>query len=139
MPLRPMLGSIGVAPLRKVSRAGQQGNQYGGNMDDNRIREGATLHLPVNVPGAQLLLGNGHAAQGDGELTGSALETSMDVEFAVELIRDKRLRGPRAEDAEYVMAWAFRGLRQKRLHTQPSRWRCGCRTSTGSARPRPHW
>lgn len=108
VPLRPMLGCIGVAPSpRQVFPSGQQGNQYGGNMDYNRIREGVTLYLPVNVPGALLLIGDGHAAQGDGELTGNALETSMDVEFAVELIRDKRLQGPRAEDGEYVMAMGF--------------------------------
>ena len=55
-------------------------------MDFNEIIEGATLYLPVSVPGALLYLGDGHAAQGDGELNGNALETSLDVEFTVDVI-----------------------------------------------------
>src|SRR5262249_10904396 len=84
VPLRPFLGCVGVAPPgRMVFRSGYPG-RFGGNMDYNRLREGVTLYLPVSQPGALLFLGDGHAAQGDGELTGNALKTSMDLEFVVE-------------------------------------------------------
>lgn len=68
--------------------------RWGGNMDFNEIVEGATVYLPVNVPGALLYVGDGHAAQGDGELNGKALETSMDVEFSVDVISGHRVPGP---------------------------------------------
>jgi len=58
----------------------------------------------VNQVGALLYVGDGHAAQGDGELTGDALETSMEVEFTVDLIQSKAMGGPRAENDEYLMA-----------------------------------
>lgn len=101
--LRPMMGCIGVAPSSTQSfRAGYLGS-WGGNMDYNHVVEGTTVFLPVNVPGALLFIGDGHALQGDGELAGDALETSMDVEFTVDVQQDKHLNGPHFEDAEYVM------------------------------------
>lgn len=107
--LQPMLGCVGVAPPNR--QAFQSGNlgRYGGNMDYNQNREGATLYLPVNQPGALLFMGDGHAAQGDGELTGNALETSMDIEFTVDLIRGKSLGQPRSENDEYVMVSGIAG------------------------------
>jgi acetamidase/formamidase len=102
--LRPMLGCIGVAPPAHQSfRTGFLGS-YGGNMDYNQIQEGTTVYLPVFAPGALLFIGDGHAAQGDGELTGDALETSMQVEFTVDIVKGKSTSGPRAETAEYLMA-----------------------------------
>src|SRR5205823_1723361 len=62
------------------------------------------IYLPVYHPGALLFLGDAHAAQGDGELTGNALETSMEFSFTVELVKAKNLPGPRAENAQYRMA-----------------------------------
>jgi amidase len=58
----------------------------------------------VSAPGALLFVGDGHVAQGDGELTGNALETSMDVEFSVDLIKGQATGGPRAENDDYLMA-----------------------------------
>jgi acetamidase/formamidase len=78
-------------------------------MDFNEIVEGATVYLPVNVPGALLYVGDGHAAQGDGELTGKALETSMDVEFTVDVVARKSIRGPRVESATHIMAMGLDG------------------------------
>jgi amidase len=102
--LQPMLGCIAVAPPAHQSlRTGFPG-VFGGNIDYNQIREGTTVYLPVFVPGALLFVGDAHAAQGDGELTGNALETSMDVEFTVELVRGRASAGPRAENAEYLMS-----------------------------------
>jgi amidase len=102
--LQPMLGCVAVAPPGHQSlRTGFPGT-FGGNMDYNQIREGTTLYLPVSAPGALLFVGDGHAAQGDGELTGNALETSMDVEFTVDLIRGSSSGAPRAENDEFLMS-----------------------------------
>src|SRR5262249_32969840 len=78
-------------------------------MDFNEIVEGATVYLPVRVPGALLYLGDGHAAQGDGEVNGNALETSMDVEFTVDVIPEQRISGPRVESATHIMAMGLGG------------------------------
>lgn len=103
VPLRPMIGCIGVAPSASQSfRAGYLGD-WGGNMDYNQINEGVTVFLPVNVPGALLYVGDGHAEQGDGELAGDALETSMEIEFTVAVEQDAKLNAPRFENSEYVM------------------------------------
>ena len=78
-------------------------------MDFNEIVEGATVYLPVSVPGALLYVGDGHALQGDGELNGNALETSMDVEFTVDVIPGKRVPGPRVESATHLIAMGLAG------------------------------
>jgi amidase len=102
--LQPMLGCVAVAPPGHMAyRTGFLG-AYGGNMDYNQIREGTTLYLPVFAQGALLFVGDGHAAQGDGELTGDALETSMDVEFTVNLIKGESTGSPRAENDEFLMS-----------------------------------
>src|SRR5690349_17739766 len=99
-----MLGCIAVAPPAHPSfRTAYPGN-YGANLDYNQIREGTTVYLPVFAPGALLFVGDGHALQGDGELTGDALETSMDVEFTVTLRKGEMRPSPRAENDEYLMA-----------------------------------
>jgi amidase len=110
VPLRPMLGCVAVAPgpAQAAPGSGDSG-RYGGNMDFNEIVEGATVYLPVSVPGALLYVGDGHAAQGDGELNGNALETSMDVEFTVDVIPGKRVPGPRVESATHIMAVGLEG------------------------------
>src|SRR4051812_27066864 len=73
--LQPMLGCVGVAPpANQAFRAGWLGS-WGGNMDYNGLREGVTVYLPVYQEGALLFVGDGHAAEGDGELNGDALET----------------------------------------------------------------
>jgi acetamidase/formamidase len=78
-------------------------------MDFNEVVEGATVYLPVSTPGAMLYVGDGHAAQGDGELNGNALETSMEVEFTVDVIPGKRVPGPRVESATHIMAVGLDG------------------------------
>jgi acetamidase/formamidase len=105
--LQPMLGCIGVAPPGHQSfRTGYLG-YYGGNLDYNQIREGTTVYLPVNAPGALLFIGDGHAAQGDGELTGDALETSEHVEITVDLIKGGPGGNPRAENNDYLMSFGI--------------------------------
>jgi amidase len=125
VPLQPMLGCVGVAPPGgNVVRTGDSG-VFGGNMDYNQIREGTTVYLPVFYDGALLFMGDGHAAQGDGELTGDALETSMEFEFTVDVISDKSIGTPRAENAEYIMAIGIGGSLDQALQratTEMARW-----------------
>lgn len=111
VPLRPMLGCVATAPPPAAAAppgAGDSGS-FGGNMDFNEVIEGATIYLPVRTPGALLYVGDGHAAQGDGELNGNALETSMDVEFTVDVIPGKRVPGPIVESATHIMAVGLDG------------------------------
>jgi amidase len=110
IPLRPMLGCVAVAAGSAQAPPGSgDSGHYGGNMDFNEIIEGSTVYLSVNVPGALLYVGDGHAAQGDGELNGNALETSMDVEFTVDVIAKKHIPGPRVESATHLMALGYDG------------------------------
>ena len=103
-------------------------------MDFNEIVEGATIYLPVNVPGALLYVGDGHAAQGDGELTGNALETSMDVEFTVDVITAKRIPSPRVESATHIIAMGLGGSLTKPFESLPRTWPTGSLMSTSSLR-----
>jgi acetamidase/formamidase len=110
VPLRPMLGCVATAPRPAQAPPGTgDSGRYGGNMDFNEVIEGATVYLPVGTPGALLYVGDGHAAQGDGELNGNALETSMDVEFTVDLIAGKSVPSPRVESATHIMAVGLDG------------------------------
>ncbi|MES1222526.1 MAG: acetamidase/formamidase family protein, partial [Bacteroidota bacterium] len=107
VPLHPFLGCIGVAPLSKKNEIlSFFPGEFGGNLDFSGITQGATVYLPVFHDGAFLYFGDGHALQGDGELAGNALETSMNVEFTVHLIKKppQPLTNPRVEDALYIMA-----------------------------------
>lgn len=125
VPLKPMLGCIAVAPPGEMSfRSGYLG-AWGGNMDFSQLVEGATVYLPVMHPGALLFLGDGHAAQGDGELTGDALETSMEFSVTVELVKNTALPQPRAENAQFRMASGIANGLQEALQqatTNLSRW-----------------
>jgi acetamidase/formamidase len=109
VPLAPMLGCVGVAPPGAMQYRSAFLGSFGGNMDYNQLREGVTVYLPVYVPGALLFVGDGHAAQGAGELTGNALETSMDIEFTVDVQSGGAPANPRMENAEYLMASGIAG------------------------------
>lgn len=87
MALRPTLGSIGVAPAKEPLDSTVPG-PFGGNMSAD-LAAGARVMLPVFQPGALLFLGHGHARQGDGGVTGTGIETSLDVEFSVEVVKKK--------------------------------------------------
>lgn len=103
LPLRPMLGCIGVAPARKEAISTATPGAFGGNMDYASMNAGVKLMLPVSEPGALLFLGDGHARQGEGEVAGTGLETSMDVEFTVDLVKRKAIGWPRLETSTHVM------------------------------------
>jgi len=101
---RPMLGCIGVAPEGEFTPTSGPAGSYGGNLDYNEVREGATVMLPVYHPGAFFYLGDGHALQGDGEPTGNGIETSLDVAFSVDLIKKAHLTGPRLENSDCLIS-----------------------------------
>jgi amidase len=110
IPLKPMLGCISAAPnVAQAPPGSGDSGSYGGNMDFNQVAEGSTVYLRVSNPGALLYFGDGHAAQGDGELNGNALETSMDVELTVDVIPSKRIGGPRVETATDIIAMGLDG------------------------------
>src|SRR5438094_135987 len=79
---------------------------WGGNMDYNGLNSGVKLMLQVNEPGALLFMGDGHARQGDGEVVGTGMETSLDVEFTVDLVKKKAIAWPRLENNDYIMVLA---------------------------------
>src|SRR3984893_7852649 len=103
LPLRPMLGCVATAPANKAAIPTSYPDNFGGNMDYNGMGSGATVMLPVFEPGALFFLGDGHARQGDGEVVGSAIETSLEVEFSVDLIKGKKINWPRLENQDYIM------------------------------------
>ena len=103
LPLRPMLGCVATAPARKEAIATITPGAFGGNMDYAGLNAGVTVMLPVNEPGALLFVGDGHARQGEGEVVGTGLETSMDVEFSVELLKKSPIQWPRLENDTHIM------------------------------------
>ena len=103
VPVRPMLGGLAVAPPDGPAFSTGDTGRFGGNMDFNEVVEGNAVYLPVQQPGALLYLGDAHALQGDGETSQYALETSMEVEFRVELIKGKAINMPRVESPTHIM------------------------------------
>lgn len=101
--LQPMLGRVAVAPRGEEAFAGLWPGDFGGNMDAPEVRAGTTVILPIFHDGAYLYFGDGHARQGYGEVTGTGLETSMDVVLRIDLIKDDPIDWPRLEDDEYIM------------------------------------
>ena len=101
VPVRPMIGVIGVAPEGAPVPCGSPGS-HGGNMDTRIIGEGATVYLPVFAPGALLAAGDLHAAMGDGEICGTGVEVAGSIQLRVDLRRDLELTNPVVETAEVV-------------------------------------
>ena len=105
---KPFWGSIVVQPPASMGRlTDQQPNVFGGNMDNSDLVAGTTLYLPVFVPGALLSIGDGHAAQGHGEVGGSAIETSLKGEVQVVLHKGQTIKLPRAETPTEYMTMGF--------------------------------
>ena len=101
--LRPMLGRVAVAPRGQEAFNGIWPGDFGGNMDAPEVREGTTVYLPIFHEGAYLYFGDGHARQGQGEVAGTGLETSMDVILEIDLIKGKTIDWPRLEDENHIM------------------------------------
>ena len=120
MPLAPALASVSVSPAGQDLVPTTMAGPFGGNMSATGITAGARVMLPVFQPGALLFLGHGHARHGDGGVTGTGVETSLDVEFSVEVVKKKawphssvarastvvgefEMKWPRIESGEYLM------------------------------------
>jgi acetamidase/formamidase len=105
VPLRPFFGSIGVAPPPSMGRIDSAPpGLHGGNLDNKDLTAGSVLYLPVHVPGALLEIGDGHAAQGNGEVDITAIETSLVGTFRVAVRKDLHLTWPRAETPTHWIA-----------------------------------
>jgi amidase len=104
IPLHPFLGCIGVAPSDGEARSSVVPAEFGGNMDASESSVGNTLYLPVNVPGALLYMGDGHAAMGDGEIAGTAIEVPLRVRLRVRVIKGQKIDWPRFENKNEIMA-----------------------------------
>lgn len=111
IPMKPFLGCIGVAPPGGESRMSITPGEWGGNMDASEASPGNTVFFPVNVPGALLYFGDGHAAQGDGEVAGTGIEVPLRVRLRVEVIKGLDLSWPRFENERSLMTvGAYRPL-----------------------------
>jgi len=127
IPLHPFIGSIGVAPRYGRVEMSLAPGEYGGNMDCVETCEGSTLHLPVFVEGGYIVFGDVHAAQGDGELCGVALETSAEITLKVDVLKGESIAWPRILDDEWIMtAGSGRPLMEayKIAHVEMVRWLC---------------
>ncbi len=125
LPLSPMLGCFGVAPKEGQAISTRTSGEHGGNMDYNGFVSGVTVYFPVFMAGALVFVGDGHALQGDGEISGTGIEISFDVQFTVNLIKGKEIGWPRGENAEYIFtAGNARPLDQALQHatTEMQRW-----------------
>ena len=105
IPLRPFFGILGVAPPPEAGRVSSNPpDRWGGNIDNQELVAGTTLFLPIFVEGANLFVGDSHAAQGDGELGGTALESSLRGRLQLIVRKDLQLRWPRAETPTHFIA-----------------------------------
>lgn len=104
LPMRPFLGCLGVAPASGEVRSTIVPEAFGGNMDTWQACAGATVYLPVNVPGALFSIGDGHLVEGSGEIIGTAVESAMHVTIKIELVKNARLAWPRIEHDGYIMS-----------------------------------
>jgi acetamidase/formamidase len=104
IPLRPFFGSMGVAPAPEAGRVSSNPpGRHAGNMDNKLLVAGSTLYIPVFAPGALFEVGDGHAAQGDGEVDQTAIETSLRGRIQLTVRKGMKLEWPRAETAaEYI-------------------------------------
>jgi amidase len=103
IPLHPFLGCIGVAPSNGEARSSVVPAEFGGNMDAPEVSVGNTLYLPVNVSGGLLYFGDGHAAMGDGEIAGTAIEVPMKARLQLDLVKGKHTNWPRFENEKEIM------------------------------------
>src|SRR5882724_429794 len=103
IPLHPFFGCIGVAPAGGEARSSIVPAEFGGNMDSPEASVGNTVYFPVNVPGALLYVGDGHAAMGDGDIAGTAIEVPLRARFQVSVIKGQKIGWPRFENDGAIM------------------------------------
>jgi acetamidase/formamidase len=104
LPLTPMLGCFGVAPCEGQAISTATSGPHGGNMDYRGFVSGVTVYFPVAVPGALLFAGDGHALQGDGEIVGTGIEISFDIQITVQVQKGRRIFWPRGENRDYIFS-----------------------------------
>jgi acetamidase/formamidase len=105
VPLRPFFGSMGVAPAASLGRVSSNPpSRHAGNLDNKELVAGTTLYIPVFVKGALLEVGDGHAAQGDGEVDQTAIETNLRGRLQITVRKDMKLEWPRAETPTHWIA-----------------------------------
>src|SRR5579872_3329612 len=105
---RPFFGQMGVAPPREWGRLDSRPpNRYGGNIDNKELIPGTRLLLPIWVDGALFSVGDGHGAQGDGEINQTAIETSLDGDFRLSVLGNFKLEWPMAVTPDHLMTMAF--------------------------------
>jgi amidase len=97
-----MLGCFGVAPANRQAIGTDTSGPYGGNMDYRGFVAGTTVYFPVSAPGALLFVGDGHAVQGDGEIAGTGIETSFEVQFTVRVLKGRKINWLRGENADFI-------------------------------------
>ena len=125
LPIAPMLGCFGVAPADGEAISTATSAAHGGNMDYRGFGAGVTVFFPVLVPGALFCLGDGHAVQGAGEIVGTGIEISCEVQFTLGLQKGRRIGWPRGETATHIFtAGNARPLDQALQHatTEMARW-----------------
>ena len=104
VPIRPFFGTIGTAPAGKECISSLVPGSHGANMDFNEVVAGVTMYFPVFEPGALFMIGDGHSAQGDGEIDGAAIETSFNVRFTINLIKGKKINWPHLINENEIMS-----------------------------------
>jgi amidase len=125
LPLAPMIGCFGVAPGNGQAISTATSGRHGGNMDFRGFGPGAVACFPVFEPGALFFLGDGHASQGDGEIVGTGIETSFEIEFSVQLKKGAKHGWPRGEtETDIFTIGNARPLDQALQHatTEMLRW-----------------
>jgi acetamidase/formamidase len=106
IPLKPFFGILGVA-TPEDSRSSIPPGCYGGNIDNRELQAGAKIYLPIFVNGGLFSIGDGHSAQGDGEVNVTAIETSMNGTIKLKLRQDLQLRSPIAETSTDIITMGF--------------------------------
>jgi acetamidase/formamidase len=108
VPLRPFFGQLAVAPPKALGpQNSKEPREFGGNIDCKELTAGSTIYLPIWNEGALFSTGDGHAAQGDGEVSGTAIETALKGNFEFHVRKDLRWRMPRAETATHLIAFGM--------------------------------
>jgi acetamidase/formamidase len=102
LPLAPMIGCFGVAPEHRQAISTATSGPFGGNMDYRGWGPGVTAQFPIFEPGALFYLGDGHACQGDGEIVGTGIETSFEIQFTLRVLKGKTIGWPRGENADDI-------------------------------------
>ena len=100
--VKPMIGCFGVAPAMDQAISTATSGPYGGNMDYRGFGAGVSIMFPVSVPGGLFFLGDVHAAQGDGEIVGTGIETAAEVQFTVQVVKKKRIGWPRGSTTDEI-------------------------------------